>query len=254
MTAETATERALRALLEDDVTVLPDRVLDAIVAELPLRRQRRRWWSRPGAPARAAIAVVAVAIAVTVGIGLVFRQGGVAAPAATPTPTPTPSPTATPIPTPSPTPPPSPGYGSAPPDWPTPAPVSPPSPLPDPAGSPLPANLAGREYNVDPPSTQGDQAEVLTLRAADDPHCIALYAGRSTCYTILWTPNYPKQVQDPAARGSARIVDGNLVLAFDLVPNDPSCEGTSATFKVSADLSTLDTVTPGCGYQRFTAH
>jgi hypothetical protein len=134
-------------------------------------------------------------------------------------------------------------------------PVAPPTPLPDPAGDPLPANLAGREYNVDPPSVQGLQAEILTLRAADDPHCIALYEGRSTCFTILWTPNYPKHVQDPAVRGSARIVDGNLVLAFDLVPNEPSCQGTTSTYKVSADGSTLDGVdVPGCSYRRFSAH
>jgi hypothetical protein len=252
MTADTATERALRALLEDDVSVLPDRVLDAIVAQLPLRRQRRRWWSSPSAPRRLAVGVAALALIVGVGIGLGLRPGGVAAPLATPTPSP--SPTATPSSTPSPSPEPSPGYASAPPSWPPPMPVSPPSPLPDPAGDPLPANLVGREYNVDPPSTQGIQAEILTLRAADDPHCIALYGGRSTCFTILWTPNYPKHVQDPAARGSARMVAGNLVLAFDLVPNDPSCEGTSAILKVSADLSTLDALQPGCEYQRFTAH
>ena len=250
MTSDTATERALRALLEDDVTVLPDRVLDAIVAELPLRRQRRSWLLPRPRGLVGAVAAVALIVAVVVGFGL--RPGGVGGPLATPTPTP--SPTATPSPTPSPTPLPSPGYGSAPPDWPSPMPVSPPAPLPDPAGDPLPANLVGREYNVDPPSTQGSQAEVLTLRPADDPHCKALYGGRSTCFTILWTPNYPKHDQDPAARGSARIVDGNLVLAFDLVPNDPSCEGTAATLKVSADLSTLDAVTPGCAYERFTAH
>jgi hypothetical protein len=252
MTSDTATERALRALLEDDVTVLPDRVLDAIVAQLPLRRQRRRWWSSPGASHRLAVGVAALALIVAVGIAFGLRPGGVAAPRTTPTPSP--SPTVTPSSIPSPSPLPSPGYGSAPPDWPTPMPVSPPSALPDPAGDPLPANLAGREYNVDPPSVRGTQAEVLTLRAADDPHCKALYEGRSTCFTILWTPNYPNHVQDPAARGSARIVDGNLVLAFDLVPNDPSCEGTSATLKVSADLSTLDALKPGCEYRRFVAH
>jgi hypothetical protein len=252
MTSDTATERALRALLEDDVTVLPDRVLDAIVAQLPLRRQRRRWWSSPGASRRLAVGVAALALIVAVGIAFGLRPGGVAAPRTTPTPSP--SPTVTPSSIPSPSPLPSPGYGSAPPDWPTPMPVSPPSALPDPAGDPLPANLAGREYNVDPPSVRGTQAEVLTLRAADDPHCKALYEGRSTCFTILWTPNYPNHVQDPAARGSARIVDGNLVLAFDLVPNDLSCEGTSATLKVSADLSTLDGLKPGCEYRRFVAH
>ena len=45
-----------------------------------------------------------------------------------------------------------------------------------------------------------------------------------------------------------------LVLAFDLVPYEPSCQGTSATYKVSADISTLDAVKPGCSYRRFIAH
>ena len=62
------------------------------------------------------------------------------------------------------------------------------------------------------------QILVLALRPADDPHCAAMYEGQSTCFTYLWTPNWPKHVTDPAARGAARIVDGNLVLRFDLVP------------------------------------
>ena len=177
-----------------------------------------------------------------------------AAPAVTPIPTATPSPAPTPSLAPSGTPLPVAGYGPVPSGWPTPMPVAPPSPLPDPPGQPIPAELIGRQYNVDPPSVLGTQAEVLTLRPADDPHCKALYGGRSTCFTILWTPNYPKHVQDPAVRGSARIVAGNLVLAFDLVPYGPECEGTSATFKVSDDLSTLDAIKPGCQYRRFTAH
>jgi len=252
MTTDMATERALRALLDDDVTVLPDRVLDAIVAELPLRRQRRRWWSRPGAQARAAIAIAAVAIAVTAGIGFVLRPGGVSSPAVSPTPSPTASPS--PAPTSSPTV--RPGYGTEPPNFPTPAPFGAPTPLPDPSGAPLPADLVGREYNSNPLETQGPQALVLTLRGADDPHCVALYHGsRSTCFTILWRPNYPKHVGDPGARGSARIVDGNLVLGFDVVLFDKACEGTTSTYAISADRSTLTAVdAPPCSFRGFTAH
>jgi hypothetical protein len=134
-------------------------------------------------------------------------------------------------------------------------PVFPDAPLPDPPGDPIPAGLIGRQYNDEPPTIQDLQAEILTLRPADDPHCAALYEGRSTCFTILWMPNYPLHVQDPAVRGSARIVDGRLVLAFDLVPNDPECQGTSSTYEISPDLTTLTGVdVPGCSYQRFTAH
>ena len=115
--------------------------------------------------------------------------------------------------------------------------------------------MIGRQYNVDPPDTLRTQAMVLTLRASDDPHCAALYDGRSTCFTILWRPGYPKHVGDPGARGSARIVDGNLVLGFDVVPFDKACEGTTSTYAISADRSTLDAVdAPPCSFRGFTAH
>jgi len=113
----------------------------------------------------------------------------------------------------------------------------------------------GRKYDTVPFDARAGQAQVLTLRAADDPHCSAMYGGRSTCFTILWTPNYPNHVSDPAVRGPARIVDGNLVLGFDLVPNDPGCEGTSSTFSISPDGWTLDAIdfTP-CSFQGFTRY
>jgi hypothetical protein len=133
--------------------------------------------------------------------------------------------------------------------------LTPATPLPSPAGATLPADLIGREYVSDPMHALGIQAEVLTLRAADDPHCAAMYRGRSTCFTILWTPNYPKHVDDPAVRGPARIVDGKLVLGFALVPNDPDCEGTSSSYAISADGSTLDGVDVStCSYRRFVRH
>jgi hypothetical protein len=147
---------------------------------------------------------------------------------------------------------PKPGTATPPAGWPTPAILTPSSPLPSPAGSALPADLIGREYVGAPIVTQGIQAEVLTLRAADDPHCAAMYKGTSTCFTILWTPNYPKHVDDPAVRGSARIVDGKLVLGWTLVPSDPQCEGTSSTYAISADGWILDGVkVDPCSYQKF---
>jgi hypothetical protein len=148
-----------------------------------------------------------------------------------------------------------PGYGTTPPGWETPRPVSPPKPLPDPSGQPLPTELIGRQYNVNPPEIIGSQAAVLTLRAADDPHCLALYEGRSTCFTVLWTPNWPDHAQDPAARGSARIDGETLVLGFDLIPNDPGCEGTTSIYAVSADGSTLSGVdVAGCTFPGFVEH
>src|SRR4029077_10286818 len=99
------------------------------------------------------------------------------------------------------------------------------------------------------------QALVLTLRGADDPHCVALYGGpRSTCFTILWRPGYPKHFSDPGVRGSARIVDDKLVLGFDLVPFDQPCEGTSSTYAISGDRSTLTGIDwPACSFSGFTA-
>ena len=42
MTGGQNTDRSIRAWLADDVDVLPDRVLNAVVAELPVTRQERR--------------------------------------------------------------------------------------------------------------------------------------------------------------------------------------------------------------------
>ena len=148
-----------------------------------------------------------------------------------------------------------PGTATPPAGWPTPAVLVPARPLPSPGGSALPAVLIGRQYVTDPIHTQGIQAEIMTLRAAHDPHCMAMFGGTSTCFTILWTPNYPSHINDPAVRGPARIVNGKLVLGWALVPNDPNCEGQSATYAISADGWTLDGVNvPDCpdrGYVRY---
>jgi hypothetical protein len=261
MTAERETVRALRSLFEDDLTVLPDRVVDAVLAELPVTRQQRRWvgWSLPIEPMRLAAATAVLVIAVTVSLGLFggLREsgGGTIPPAVSPSPTASPTASPTSSPTVRPTAPPSPGYATAPADWPTPAVLVPASPLPKPAGSPLPANLIGRAYNTDPMSTDGIQAEVLTLRPANDPHCMAMFDGTSTCFTILWTPNFPNHVTDPAVRGPARIVDGKLVLGFALVPYSPECEGLTVRYSISADGWTLVALdAPNCVYPRFVRH
>ena len=257
MTDDRETVRALRSLFEDDVTVLPDRVFDAVLADLPVTRQQRPWRGLPFrlAPVRYAIVVAVAVVAFAVGFGLYGRvgsSGGSIPPgSASPRPSASPSPTASssfarPTATIRP------GTATAPADWPTPVVLVPASPLPSPAGSALPADLVGREYVGAPIVTDGIQAEVLTLRAANDPHCAAMYGGKSTCFTILWTPNFPNHVSDPAVRGSARIVDGKLVLGWALVPNDPQCEGTSSTYAISADGSILDGVNVSpCSYQKF---
>jgi hypothetical protein len=256
MTADQDTIRALRTLLEDDVTDLPDRVFDAVLADLPVTRQVRPWLRRPlrSAPVRYAFLVAVAVTALSVGLILNGGAGTLGGPVAPASPSPSAS-TSIASPSTSPSPSPRPGTATPPANWPSPAILVPATPLPSPVGSALPADLIGREYDTDPMSTQGIQAEVLVLRAADDPHCVAMYGGRSTCFTILWTPNYPKHITDPAVRGPARVVDAKLVLGFALVPNDPTCEGTSSTYSISADGWTLDGVdVPACSYRRFVRH
>jgi len=85
--------------------VLPDRVLDAVIADLPSTPQRRASWLARRFPImnstvlRIGVAAVAVILAAFLGFNL-LRDSGVGAP----TPTSTPLPTATATPTPSPTP------------------------------------------------------------------------------------------------------------------------------------------------------
>ena len=257
MTADRETVRAMRSLFEDDVTVLPDRVFDAVLGELPVTRQERPWLGRPVrlTPLRSLIVVAVAVIAFAFGFilyGGFGSSGGFGPPAGSPSPSLS-SPSASAAARHSPTP--KPGTATAPAGWPTPVVLTPATPLPSPAGSALPAVLIGRQYVTDPIHTDGIQAEVMTLRAANDPHCMAMFGGRSTCFTILWTPNFPNHVSDPAVRGPARIVNGKLVLGWALVPNDPNCEGQSATYSISADGWTLDGVNvPDCldpGYVRF---
>ena len=84
---------------------------------------------------------------------------------------------------------------------------------------------------------------------------MAMFGGTSTCFTILWTPNFPLHVQDPAVRGPARIADGKLALGYSVIPNDPGCEGTG-TYAISSDGWTLTglQVPPCAGYLAFTRH
>jgi hypothetical protein len=121
--------------------------------------------------------------------------------------------------------------------------------LPDPSGAALPGDLIGRAYAVNPPEIRDGRQLLFTLRAADDPHCTAMYGGRSTCFTILWDPVKPG---DPGARGPARIVDGRLVINMALVPYDQPCVGTSATYAYEDAGQTLRGIeTPACTFRGF---
>jgi len=109
MSTDRDTSRLVRSWLEEGVTALPDRVLDAVLDQVPATHQRRSWWptrrftdmSIYTKLAAAALAVVVVAV---IGYQLIpSRPGGngglpTTAPSATPSPTVAPSASPTPIP------------------------------------------------------------------------------------------------------------------------------------------------------------
>ena len=103
MSTDRDTERIVRSWLEVGATALPDRVLDAVLDQLPATPQRRSW--RPAwrfremhVYAKLAIAAAAVVVVAIVGINLLPGDAsvGVPAPSATPTPPPSPSPSPSP--------------------------------------------------------------------------------------------------------------------------------------------------------------
>ncbi|HEV8697778.1 MAG TPA: hypothetical protein VGQ89_08805 [Candidatus Limnocylindrales bacterium] len=107
MHTDRETTRIVRSWLDEGVTALPDRVLDAVLDQVPATRQRRSWWpSRRFADmnsiAKFAIAAAAVVVVAVVGINLLPRTGGEAgggpvtsaSPSASPSPSLLPSPAA----------------------------------------------------------------------------------------------------------------------------------------------------------------
>ena len=106
-TSDRETERIVRSWLAEGTNRLPDRVLDAVLDEVPSTPQRRAWWPAWRFPdmntyAKVAIAAAAVLVIAVVGINLLPANGGVggsgatASPSASPSPTPQPSPSPTP--------------------------------------------------------------------------------------------------------------------------------------------------------------
>ena len=106
MSADRETTRIVRSWLEEGVTALPDRVLDAVLDQIPATRQRPAWWParrlpQMNTPIRIATAAAAVVVLALIGLNLVPRTGGVGSGGGAPS---TPAPTATPSPTTGPTP------------------------------------------------------------------------------------------------------------------------------------------------------
>jgi len=100
------TTRIVRSWLDEGVTELPDRVLDAVLDQVPATAQRRvTWWparrlSTMNTTLKVGLAAVVVAVAALIGINYLGTSnvGGPGVDSSTPTPDPTP--TETPVPTP----------------------------------------------------------------------------------------------------------------------------------------------------------
>lgn len=106
MTTDRETLQRMAAWLEDGRTALPDRVLDAVLEQLPSKPQRRPRWparrvSDMSAFAKFAIAAAAVLAVAFVGYNLLAPGGtsnvGGVAPLSTPSSTQSPAPTALPV-------------------------------------------------------------------------------------------------------------------------------------------------------------
>jgi hypothetical protein len=103
MSTDRDTTRVVRSWLDEGVTALPDRVLDAVLDQVPATRQRRPLWptwrfANMNRLTQTFIAITAVAVVVVVGYNFLpgtTGSGGLTGPSPTPSPTvsPTPSPT-----------------------------------------------------------------------------------------------------------------------------------------------------------------
>jgi hypothetical protein len=95
MSTDRDVTRIVRSWLEEGATALPDRVLDAVLDQVPATPQRRAWWPARRLPdmntlSKVLIAVAAVVIVVIAGLYFLPRDGGVGAPAPIAAPTPSP--------------------------------------------------------------------------------------------------------------------------------------------------------------------
>ena len=100
MSTDREVTRIVRSWLEEGVTALPDRVLDAVLDQVPATRQRRAWWPAWRLPhmnvsmrvAGAAVAVAVLAAIVIAVVGFNARPSSSVG-GGPPTPSPTPAPT-----------------------------------------------------------------------------------------------------------------------------------------------------------------
>ena len=96
MSTDRETTRIVRSWLEEGVTALPDRVLDAVLDQVPATPQRRAAWptwrsTELNNVVKVLIAAAAVVAVAFVGLSFLPRQDGVGSPSQSPSPTRTPS-------------------------------------------------------------------------------------------------------------------------------------------------------------------
>ena len=103
MSTDRDVTRIVRSWLDEGVTALPDRVLDAVLDQLPATPQRRAGWLARRFPtlstyARYGLVAAAIVLAAVIGIGIYGNSVGGPGPSQTPSPTPSPSATSVPDP------------------------------------------------------------------------------------------------------------------------------------------------------------
>jgi len=94
MSTDRDVTRIVRSWMDEGVNVLPDRVLDAVLDQLPATPQRPAWWPTRRFPtmntyARLGFVAAAIVLATVVGVGL-FARSGVGGPPPGPSPSPPP--------------------------------------------------------------------------------------------------------------------------------------------------------------------
>jgi hypothetical protein len=94
--------RIVQSWLEEGVTALPDRVLDAVLDQVPATRQRRSWWParrllNMNTRLRIVAALAAVVVVALIAINFAPKATSVGGPPATASPTAKPAPTPSPI-------------------------------------------------------------------------------------------------------------------------------------------------------------
>ena len=102
MSADREVTRTVRSWLEEGVTALPDRVLDAVLDQVPATQQRWAWWPARRLPqmntrVRIAAAVAVVVVVALIAVNFAPKSASVGGPPSTASPTAKPAPSPSPV-------------------------------------------------------------------------------------------------------------------------------------------------------------